>query len=858
MKNKRLKETAFCAFLLIFLLAFASCAQNEDKITPPDGSGECTEHTDANLDEKCDSCGAYVKKPTKPECTLHLDIEGDGICNICGEKTGGEVPPCYEHIDTDENGSCDSCGADVPKQTPPECTEHKDSNGDEKCDSCGADVPKQTPPECIEHTDANFDGKCDSCGENVPLPTYTLTVSQGTGYYVTSGASQTVRHGESASFKIELMNSKDIINVICNGKILIGDSGTYTVNNITADTVITVEVIKNTEITVNNAIILAEGATKAAAIILKEHLGIGYNSYNMSDFGSNAVFHNCIIVGSNRFETEFQNESIGEEYLIKGDGRNIYIDGNCERALLYGAYDFLRELGFEFYTPEVTKRPENVSINYLTDIRDAADFAVRGYLSASTGYTTDLSCNKFTIASKNNNGQFGSMPSGYGGMVNYGYYTTPLHNYLEFFIDQTEGKYGKTVETGVPSVGRAFAPCLTNGITYNNIGSTDSTLNYAIARMKALILANPDKYYFTLTQNDGPTWYCDCEYCTESNSTYNHSGTLVRFMNKLIEALESTPELEGRDFKIITFAYGFTKIAPKGGVAVNGKLCIWYAHYQDSRYSITDTRQSASFIDDFYAWSLLTKATGATMSLWLYDTSFNNYLAYYPSTTINDAVMGTVKAAKDAGVDDIFILGAYLAENNWQAAMKTYIWSKMMWDTSLDARELQNEFVEAYFGPSAEKVKEYMSIYDKIYSDTETWREVCSGYNYYQYWWVSIDEHISALKAALEAVNAADISSVQNKSTYVKRANGVLASSYAAIIYSYEQYYNECHIFSGKYSYRTDYLGASSRTQSAGEARLAFAEKLKLACAKAGITKACEPLNTVQEWLDQYVSNGYG
>ena len=76
---------------------------------------------------------------------------------------GMNPPVCTEHVDADGDEKCDNCGANVPKPQPPVCEEHKDEDGDEKCDVCGADVPKPQPPVCTEHVDADGDYKCDNC-----------------------------------------------------------------------------------------------------------------------------------------------------------------------------------------------------------------------------------------------------------------------------------------------------------------------------------------------------------------------------------------------------------------------------------------------------------------------------------------------------------------------------------------------------------------------------------------------------------------------------------------------------------------------------------------------------------------------
>ena len=80
-------------------------------------------------------------------------------------STEGE-PTCTEHVDADGNNKCDNCDANIAS-IDPECTQHTDANGDNKCDNCDTDITSVVP-ECTKHTDANGDEKCDNCGADIP------------------------------------------------------------------------------------------------------------------------------------------------------------------------------------------------------------------------------------------------------------------------------------------------------------------------------------------------------------------------------------------------------------------------------------------------------------------------------------------------------------------------------------------------------------------------------------------------------------------------------------------------------------------------------------------------------------------
>ncbi|MBR5139965.1 MAG: hypothetical protein IKV16_02815 [Clostridia bacterium] len=71
---------------------------------------------------------------------------------------------CTNHTDADLNGKCDGCGEDVELKLPDNesCTDCSDLDADGKCDGCGRDVEPPVPPTC-EHKDEGYDGKCDLC-----------------------------------------------------------------------------------------------------------------------------------------------------------------------------------------------------------------------------------------------------------------------------------------------------------------------------------------------------------------------------------------------------------------------------------------------------------------------------------------------------------------------------------------------------------------------------------------------------------------------------------------------------------------------------------------------------------------------
>ena len=644
--------------------------------------------------------------------------------------------------------------------------------------------------------------------------------------------------GQDYSFRLTANADTTVETVTVNGVAYTAVDGVYTVPGeaVTGNLVIRVE-----SLVISNAIIAADESYLETAKLLESELEAVSGSYGVYTLSDKVTYKNSILLATKTEDANVQ----AETYSVFGDGTNIYIDGNCARAVAYGAADYLRSLGYEFYSADVTTRPASISLDFgMAELSDTADFAVRSYLSKQTSYNENsLSNQAFTVLSKNNNALVADY-SNFGGGVEIEDFNGGVHNFNTFFVDQTEGKYGYTVSTGVGSE-TGFAPCLTNGITYN-VGGADTTLTYAVARMKEAMLANPDAYYFSFCQNDGSTWYCGCEHCTADAASHNRSGTLVNFINAMIAQLEADVDLSGRDFKILTFAYSFSAEAPVNVSAFSDKLQVWYAQWHNANYSInSDSQDLYDYTENLRTWADLT--ADGNLSLWLYDAHFSNYLAYFPSV---NTIAANIAEAKALGVSDILVLGAYNAESIWHDEMKAYIWSKLLWDSSLDVETLQQNFLKAYFGEDAySSVKTFVDLYDDGVGDLATAASgypICSGYGYFchQNVYKQSTVHSAALDAAKAAVAAAPANSV-----YAQRANALLATVYGSVIGNWSGYekWHDQWFGSDNFDDFETYFGASAADCQA---------MLITALENAGITKASESNMSVSEWI-AYMTNLY-
>ncbi|MBQ9145250.1 MAG: starch-binding protein, partial [Clostridia bacterium] len=200
----------------------------------------CTEHADANVDGKCDNCGAAVGID-EPDCTEHVDADADGKCDKCGE-TVAPPAPVLESISVVYIGANLQVGGSLNASDVVVKAIYSDNSQKTVTDfTLGAIDTATVGTKTVEvtyqgksatftvvveeayvpceHEDLDMDGLCDLCGETVgnpqPVATYVLKGvdgdwSEGLGLYLNTSASngaveymiQGVEIGAGVSVKI--------------------------------------------------------------------------------------------------------------------------------------------------------------------------------------------------------------------------------------------------------------------------------------------------------------------------------------------------------------------------------------------------------------------------------------------------------------------------------------------------------------------------------------------------------------------------------------------------------------------------------------------------------------------------------
>ena len=138
--------------------------------------------------------------------------------------------------------ACDHRWTDATCKDPKTCSVCGETEGeaDPEAHSWANGVCALCEEECAHQSYAN--GECTVCGKAKPVTIYTVTLPEGDGYTVRGETS--VTEGENYTFTVAIAEGYETgegFAVKANGAVLTAVEGVYTIENITADQIITIE-----------------------------------------------------------------------------------------------------------------------------------------------------------------------------------------------------------------------------------------------------------------------------------------------------------------------------------------------------------------------------------------------------------------------------------------------------------------------------------------------------------------------------------------------------------------------------------------------------------------------------------------
>ncbi len=374
-------------------------------------------------------------------------------------------------------------------------------------------------------------------------------------------------------------------------------------------------------------------------------------------------------------------------------GERLFILADNGRGILFGVYRFLEKyLGCGFYAAKVEKVPQQPDI----ELPEIDDTLIPPYEYRENWWYEYEFDPAFAKKRGMNSSIEADMKADGFDPIEYNGHSHTLFEYIspgEFYDEHPE--YFSMVD-GVRLRDKPQL-CLTN----------PDMIREFKKRLRARIRANPEKKIVSVTQMDWRN-YCMCPACQKVYEEEGAlSGTMIRFVNELARDIRD----DYPDITIDTFAYQYTRIAPritKPEPNVCVRICTIECCYKHS-YGECDVPTKkfkgdypqSILREDFESWADMC----SRIYVWDYSTNFKFYLAPFPNLQV---MKKNNRFLIDHHTVGLFEQGNAQAASGEFGELRGYLFARLMWEPDLDMDAARDEFLQTYYGNAWEPIRDYL------------------------------------------------------------------------------------------------------------------------------------------------------
>lgn len=409
----------------------------------------------------------------------------------------------------------------------------------------------------------------------------------------------------------------------------------------------------------------------------------------------------------------------------------VYICGKTDRATLYGVYEFLESIvGVRFLSITATHIPDlrekGIVVPETYEKNESPVFDIRSYWTHDGEVSAEYSARMRVMTlwyDEKSATKFG------GGMrdvfYNDGHNVNKLYQegYFATFGNQPDGTV--IYEGGADNDGKPFILRSTTVSDPSNSGSIclsdDKVVNLVTKGVIERIKAHPTCDYFGVMQED-TKFFCSCPKCKAEPSKTN---VVIGFCNKIAREVKRWCESEGKSFTggrkkyIVTYAYGYTEIPPT--IPVENNIMVELALIDSANYAysfVDKENQTDSCFNAIEGWRKI--VSDDRILFYSYETNFNNYHWYIANLT---NLLPDLQYMTNFGKLIVTFEAGEMFCDCWQALIRTYVCSKLMWNPSkynqTDVMNMVKEFCDLYYERNGAVVYEYITNMEKAYTEVK-------------------------------------------------------------------------------------------------------------------------------------------
>lgn len=210
------------------------------------------------------------------------------------------------------------------------------------------------------------------------------------------------------------------------------------------------------------------------------------------------------------------------------------------------------------------------------------------------------------------------------------------------------------------------------------------------------IAENPDATYFSISPNDNGI-ICECENCKKLNQPKSASNAVFMMVNKLAKQFP--------DLFFTSLAYSTTNKPPLNiKLEKNTAVLVSTIDYPKG-IAIKESNKEKEFSTWISDW----KNCSQNIFVWDYTVQYTNYFDFFPNIP---ALQKDLQYFKSIGITGIFEQGS---EENYSlfGDYKSYVISKLLWNSEEDLEKLKYNFYENAYPTSADYIAEFVTSLEK-------------------------------------------------------------------------------------------------------------------------------------------------
>jgi hypothetical protein len=381
--------------------------------------------------------------------------------------------------------------------------------------------------------------------------------------------------------------------------------------------------------------------------------------------------------------------ALGEEgYRISVDGGNLALAGGTGRGVMNAVFAFLEEdLGCRFYTPDMTKLPEERTLavrpvvrSFTPKLRLRDPFYVCAFNAA------------WSVENRTN-APHAMVREEQGGHVDYDGLFVHTHGKLlppdKYFHDHPE-----------------YFALDAKGARYpHQLCATEAAVARIVTEaVLRRLRKNPETEIVSISKNDNPgTEICYCERCKKIRA---EEGSDMGCQLVLVNAVADAVAKEFPHVTIDTLAYLETLPPPKHArprpnVAI--RLCNDVVGAWSFPFTPAEKCPVAKTIVD---WSNI----HPRIYIWDYNANYSHYLLPMPNV---DVMAANIRFWIDHHAEGVMLEGGNSGPSEADE-MKSWVTSKLLWDPSRDEKALVQDFIWGYYGAAAPALAQYEALLEGL------------------------------------------------------------------------------------------------------------------------------------------------